>query len=47
MTFNLRDYRTDTFIEFITINTFEELKNLFWDYEIVLNFDEQIIWVKK
>ena len=47
MTFQLRDYRADDFIEFVTIDSFEELKNLFWDYEIVINFDEQIIWVKR
>ncbi len=46
MNFQLRHYRSDTFICFIKIKSFEDLKQHFSDYEITINFDEQIIWVK-
>ena len=46
MNFQLRHDRSDTFICFIKIESFEDLKQHFFDYEITINFDEQIIWVK-
>lgn len=46
MNFQLRHDRSDTFICFIKIESFEDLKRHFFDYEITINFDEQIIWVK-
>ena len=46
MNFQLRHYRNDTFICFIKIESLEDLKQHFFNNEIVVNFDEQIIWVK-
>lgn len=46
MNFQLRHYRNDTFICFIKIESLEDLKQHFSNNEIVINFDEQIIWVK-
>lgn len=46
MKFQLRHDRSDTFICFIKIESLEDLKQHFFDNEITINFDEQIIWVK-
>jgi hypothetical protein len=46
MNFQLRHDRSDTFICFIKIESLEDLKQHFFDNEITINFDEQIIWVK-
>ena len=45
MNFQLRHYRNDTFIRFIKIESLEDLKQHFSNNEIIINFDEQIIWV--
>ena len=46
MNFQLRHDHNDTFICFIKIESLEDLKQHFFDNEITINFDEQIIWVK-
>lgn len=46
MSFQLRHYRSDTFICFIKIESLEDLKQHFSNNSIVIDFDEQIIWVK-
>ena len=46
MNFQLRHDRSDTFIRFVKIESLEDLKQHFFDNEITINFDEQIIWVK-
>lgn len=46
MNFQLRHDRSDTFICSIKIESLEDLKKHFFDNEITVNFDEQIIWVK-
>ena len=46
MNFQLRHDRSDTFICFIKIESLEDLKQHFFDNEITINFNEQIIWVK-
>ena len=46
MKFQLRHDRSDTFICLIEIKSLEDLKQHFFDNEITINFDEQIIWVK-
>ncbi len=46
MNFQLRHYRSDTFICFIKIESLEDLKRHFSNNSIVIDFDEQTIWVK-
>jgi len=46
MNFQLRHYRSDTFICFIKIESLEDLKQHFSNNSIVIDFDEQTIWVK-
>lgn len=46
MNFQLRHYRSDTFICFIKVESLEDLKQHFSNNSIVIDFDEQTIWVK-
>ena len=46
MTFEIRHYLSDTRISSMEITSFDQLYAQFSNYEITINFDEQIIWVK-
>lgn len=46
MNFEVRHYLSDTRMGRIDISSFEQLYAEFSNYEITINFDEQIIWVK-
>lgn len=46
MTFEVRHYLSDTRMGSMEITSFEQLYAQFSNYEITINFDEQIIWVK-
>ena len=46
MTFEIRHYLSDTYMGKMDISSFEQLYVEFSDYEITINFDMQIIWVK-
>lgn len=46
MTFEVRHYLSDTRMGSMEITSFEQLRTQFSNYEITINFDEQIIWVK-
>lgn len=46
MTFEVRHYLSDTRIGTMECTFFEQLRAQFSNYEITINFDEQIIWVK-
>lgn len=46
MTFKIRHYLSDTYMGKMDISSFEQLYVEFSDYEITINFDTQIIWVK-
>ena len=46
MTFEIRHYLSDTRIGSMEITSFDQLYTQFSNYEITINFDEQIIWVK-
>lgn len=46
MTFEVRHYLSDTRMGSMEITSFEQLRAQFSNYEITINFDEQIIWVK-
>ena len=46
MTFEIRHYLSDTRIGSIEITSFDQLHTQFSNYEITINFDEQIIWAK-
>lgn len=46
MTFEIRHYLSDTRMGSMEITSFEQLRAQFFNYEITINFDEHIIWVK-
>lgn len=46
MNFEIRHYLSDTYMDTMNISSFEQLYAEFSNYEITINFDEQIIWVK-
>lgn len=46
MSFEIRHYLSDTYMGRMDISSFEQLYVEFGNYEITINFDEQIIWVK-
>lgn len=46
MNFEIRHYLSDTYRGTMNISSFEQLYTKFSNYEITINFDEQIIWVK-
>lgn len=46
MNFEIRHYLSDTYMSTMNISSFEQLYAEFSNYEIIINFDEQIIWVK-
>lgn len=46
MNFEIRHYLSDTYMGIMNISSFEQLYAEFSNYEITINFDEQIIWVK-
>ena len=46
MNFEIRHYLSDTRMGSMNVSSFEQLYAEFGNYEITINFDEQIIWVK-
>lgn len=46
MNFEIRHYLSNTYMGKMNISSFEQLHSEFGNYEITINFDEQIIWVK-
>ena len=46
MTFEIRHYLSDTRMGSMEITSFDQLYTQFSNYEITINFDEHIIWVK-
>ena len=46
MNFEIRHYLSDTYMNTMNISSFKQLYAEFSNYEITINFDEQIIWVK-
>lgn len=46
MNFEIRHYLSDTYMGTMNISSFEQLYTEFSNYEITINFDEQIIWIK-